>query len=176
MDCLKAETAMMHYIEKTLKPTDARDLALHVMGCPPCRELYLVLDDSADMLAAPAQEAPECFTQEVMAQVRALPAYAPAAGNAVLRILWGLSGIVMGVALLFALNPHWLEGTAVQYAFTAMVAFFGDVSAWLGQVEITHALINSGLGIAALVFAALIAALLYGLHRGEGTGHKSVNA
>ncbi|MCL2498712.1 MAG: hypothetical protein FWE90_00070 [Defluviitaleaceae bacterium] len=187
MDCLKAETAMMRYIEKTLKPEDARDLAKHVLRCEPCRELYLMMDASADILEAPPAEPPEGFTEKVMALVRNLhenPESAMlevknpstpsvTAGNAVFRVLWGLSGIVMGVALLFALNPHWIQGTAVHDAMTAIAAFFADITAWLGQIDTAHAIINSGLGIAALVFAVIIIALLYGLHRGENTAQKS---
>jgi uncharacterized membrane protein len=96
-----------------------------------------------------------------------------AAGNTAFRILWGLSGIVMGVALLFALNPHWLEGTIVYDGMAAFAAFFTEAGARLTQTDVTHALINSGLGIAALVFAGIIAALLYGLHRGENREQES---
>ncbi|MCL2605513.1 MAG: hypothetical protein FWD90_13645 [Defluviitaleaceae bacterium] len=184
MDCAKAETAMMHYIEKTLKPEDARDLTTHILKCEPCRELYLVMDASAEMLEAPAAEPPEDFTERVMRLVYDLRVNPETetteektppvtAGNAVFRVLWGLSGIVMGVAMLFALNPHWVQGTALHDGMTAAAAFFADIAAWMGQIEVARALINSGLGIVAFVFAGIIAGLLYGLHRGENGAQES---
>jgi predicted anti-sigma-YlaC factor YlaD len=193
MDCPKAENAMMRYIEKSITPSNARDLARHVLRCEPCRALYLTLDAAAEMLAVPPAEAPDGFTEGVMARVRTLPAYrkslatAPTGaenGNAAVRILWGLSGIVMGFALMLALNPHWLEtvtgisrlADAIRMGLTAVADFFGGAVAWLAQLDITHAIINSGLGITALVFASLIIALLYGLHRGENKNEQSVGA
>jgi len=177
MDCPKAELAMMHYVEKTLKPADARDLATHILQCEPCRTLYLLMDQAAELLTAPAlNEAPIHFTAQVMARIEAeavTPAETVSAG---LRILWGLSGIVMGVALLFAFNPQWEVVMALQNALASAAVIFNDALAWVNQIYVSEALINSGIGIVALVFAVVIAGLLYGLHRGENTPHKSFNA
>jgi hypothetical protein len=190
MDCPKAETAMMHYIEKTLNPAAARDLARHVMRCEPCRELYMTMDIAAEMLDSPPAEAPEGFTESVMGRVMAFAAHpaeepqtesvgspiGPVAAtprNTMLRILWGLSGIALGYVLLLVLNPHWAASVAVQNGLHSVTVFLNDIIAWLARTDITQALINSGLGIVALVFAGLIAALLYGLHRGESARRES---
>ena len=188
MDCQRAETAMMHYVEKSLQPTQARDLAAHVIECAPCRSLYLLLDEAAELPAhteAPVASsaapqltaAPADFTNRVMARIQAeaSPApvqaatqdTAPAEASAGLRILWGFSGIFMGFALLLAFNPQWAVAITMQDALSSATAFFYDVLARVAQVQIIEMLAESWLGAVALVFAGVIAASLYGLHRGE---------
>lgn len=184
MDCVKAETAMMHYIEKSLKPADAQGLAAHVQSCEVCRALYLMLDEAADLLTETATlvTAPADFTEGVMEKVRLQPArvHTP---NPVLRMLWGLSGIFIGVALLFALNPTWADAVAgasrvaawVRDGFLALGAYAGELGLRLAQLDM-QVLVHSGLGIAALVISLLIAALLYGLHRGENVPQTGLRA
>jgi hypothetical protein len=181
MDCPKAETAMMSYVEKTIKPEDARDLAIHVLRCEPCRELYLMMDVAAEVSESPLTEAPAGFTERVVERIQAdgvtlataTPKTVPTQGNTLLRVLWGLSGIVTGVALLLALNPEWRMAVLLRDGFSAFAVYFGETMTWLTQTDITDILINSGLGLLAFVFAGLIAALLYGLHRGENTLHET---
>ncbi|MCL2365304.1 MAG: hypothetical protein FWC71_11675 [Defluviitaleaceae bacterium] len=178
MDCLKAETAMMHYVEQTLKPKDIQPLATHILQCEPCRALYLLLDEQAEILAAPqpaeTSEMPTNFTQVVMAQVRMQPAYVPTPAASIgQRILWVVAGILIGTAALLALNPQWAISFAIHEGLVMLGAHIGNLLSWLTQADTINALINSGLGIAALIFSVLIGGALYGLYRGEhATNHQ----
>ena len=184
MDCVKAETAIMHYLEKTLKPEDARGLVLHIQSCADCRILYLMLDEAADLLAEKMEivTAPANFTESVMEKVRMTPArvHTP---NPMLRVLWGMSGIVIGFVLLFALNPTWADAVAgasrfaswVRDGFLALGDFAMDVSTRLAQMDM-QVVVESSLGIIALVISLLIAALLYGLHRVENVPQTGLRA
>jgi len=112
MDCNQAELAMMEHMEKTIHPARARDLAQHVMHCESCREYYIGFDMALDVLSdAELSVPPVHFTQNIMAQVCRLPAYTPPQPRATtaMRILWGLGAIFLGIALLFAFNPEWLQ-------------------------------------------------------------------
>jgi len=171
MDCLKAETAMMHYVEQTLKPKDIAPLATHILQCEPCRALYLLLDEQAEILAAPqpeSEEMPSYFTQAVMNKVRNQPAYVPTPTASISqRIMWVATCILMGTASLLALNPHWAITFAIQQGMQTAAAHIGNLLSWLTQADTVTAFINSGLGIVALIFSVLIGGALYGLYRGE---------
>ena len=180
MDCLKAETAMMHYVEQTLKPKDIQPLATHILQCEPCRALYLLLDEQAEILAAPPtppEGLPAHFTQSVMAKVRTQPAYVPTPAASIgQRILWGMGGIVIGIALLLTLNPQWAISHAIHEGMVLLGAHISNLLSWLTQADTVAALINSGLGIATLIFAMLIGGALYGLYRGERTVQNKLQA
>ena len=177
MDCNQAELAMMAHMEKTIHPAQARDLAQHVLNCEACREYFIGFDMALDVLGdAELCEAPADFTQAVMAQVRKLPAHTqpePAASTSIsLRVLWGLSAIVIGVGLLFAFNPEWL--TTVTAAAPIVDRMF-DASSRL-QLFIMGmfdgiAPVYNGAGMftfnAAIIFAVVVGALLLVLQRSE---------
>jgi len=179
MDCLKAETAMMHYVEQTLKPKDIQPLATHILQCEPCRALYLLLDEQAEILAAPqpAEDMPANFTQAVMARMRTQPAYVPTPAASIgQRILWGAVGIFMSTALLLALNPHWAISFAIHEGMVTLGAHISNLLSWLTQADTVAALINSGVGIIALIFTVLIGGALYGLYRGEPAAQQKLQA
>jgi hypothetical protein len=182
MDCRKAETAVMRHIEKLLQPAEARDLTTHILKCENCRALYLMMDESADIFTAPAEsfhEAPAAdFTQRVMALVHAdeTETEKVTAGDMVLRVLWSLGGVAVGVLMLLVMNPDWAASIALQNAFGYAGMYMEELTAWLSRSEVLHVAINSSLGIAALIFAGLIGGLLYGLHRGEDTARTSIGA
>jgi len=90
--------------------------------------------------------------------------------------LWGISGIITGIALLLTLNPHWAAAAVIYQILMAVSVFFANTVDWLTHSNLAAALIDSSLGLAALVLAGIIAALLYGLHRGENTPAKSAKA
>lgn len=179
MDCQKAATAMMHYAEKSLKPTDARDLATHLMSCAPCRDVYVLMDESTDLLAETAQvDVPLDFTAQVMARIqeetkKEVTVSAVHSGVNGLRMLWGLSGIVAGIALLIAFNLQWVSIAIAQDMLVTVITFASDTIERIGTTQVTETFLNSSMGILALIFAMVIGALLYGLHRGENTtqGH-----
>jgi len=184
MDCRKAETAVMRHIEKLLQPAEARDLTKHILKCEDCRTLYLMMDESADIYAMPAESLSEMpaagFTERVMALVHAEETVhetaAVTVNDIILRVLWSLSGVAVGVLMLLVMNPDWAASIALQNAFGYAGMYMEEVTAWLSRSEVLHVVVNSSLGVAALVFAGLIGGLLYGLHRGENTAHTSVGA
>ena len=180
MDCNQAEFAMMEHLEKTIHPAQARDLAQHVLNCESCREYYIGLDMALEVLDDAELSAPAAdFTQAVMAQVRELPAHtAPVPASSVsvaLRVLWGLSAIFVGVGLMFAFNPDWLQAlTAASPAVDAVLGAIG--TAWqfiTGMVEglsPTYQAGNlNGLSMfnVALIFVVIMGALLLVLQRSE---------
>ena len=199
MDCKQAEFFMMQHMEKTIKPADARDLAKHILACETCRESYLMFDECVEFMEAAETaegfeltEAPKGFTESVMTKVCALEASDKAAvylktsnavqisfepetggGQVVLRVLWGLSAIILGIGLLFIYNPPWLEALAGSYpvvdsinnVLIAVGGFFNRTFDWIAQDASIIAADN--LSIFALLFVAVMGTLLYVLHNGE---------
>lgn len=178
MDCNQSELYMMQHFEKTIEPKNAKALAEHVLTCDSCRELYLTMDEAMDGFELVA--APDNFTESVMGKVRELPVYSkPAVAissggvSIVLRILWGISAIMLGVGLFFIFNPDLFTALAGSYSAmesvinalsgvgTAMVGAFE----WLAQVSDPAAAGN--LSIIALLFVAVTGSLLYVLHSGN---------
>jgi len=179
MNCNQAELAMMEHMEKTIHPARARDLAQHVLECESCREYYLGFDMALDVLCdEELSTPPPNFTQTIMAQVYKLPAHTPPEPSAspALRILWGLSAIFVGVALLFAFNPDWLSAlteasaaaSSILYAMGAVQAFFVDV--WEGLApgyQASNVLAGLSVFNIALIFVVVVGALLLVLQRSE---------
>jgi len=71
MTCDKAQNAVMLYHEKRLRPIKAMALHRHIRKCEDCRQFFLAFTDCELV------EAPEGFTEAVMAKVMALPAHTP---------------------------------------------------------------------------------------------------
>jgi len=185
MDCNQSELYIMQHFEKTIEPKHAKELAEHVLSCESCRELYLSMDDAMDFVMETTHgrlelmEAPANFTESVMGKVRALPAYSKqtvavvvSSGGVsiVLRVLWGISAILLGVGLLFIFNPEWLAGSyPVLESIMNSISNFGVAMVgafeWLAQVSDPAAVGN--LSIIALLFVALTGSLLYVLHSGN---------
>jgi len=185
MDCKQSEIFMMQHFEKTIKPANASRLAKHVLICEPCRELYLTLDEA--MECANAEEfskAPESFTESVMAMVRAEELYSKvvavtvtadseAGGQIILRIIWSISAILLGIGLLFMLNPDMLSALMEAYpvmetvvnVFYSAGVFISNVGERIAQSGISFSADN--LGVTALLFVAVMGTLLYVLHSGE---------
>ena len=179
MDCNQAELAMMAHMEKTIHPAQARDLAQHVLSCETCREYYIGFDMALEVLDdAELSQPPADFTSNVMTQVRKLPAYSKpepvASANVSLRILWGLSAIFLGVGLLFAFNPEWLQALTAAYpAVDNVLNAMG--TAWLFVAELREGFVSVSYGAgagfslfnAALAFVVVVGALLLILQRSE---------
>ena len=171
MDCNQAELAMLAHMEKTIQPAQARDLAQHVMSCETCQEYYIGFDMAMDVLNdAELSIAPPDFTQLVMAQVQKLPPHTkpePVSISLSLRILWGLSAIVLGIGLLFAFNPEWLTAFPVVDNMLAAVNTLGHHTARLVD-GLTAGYYGAELLLnASLVFVVVIGILLVVLQRTE---------
>ena len=184
MDCIQAELAMMEHLEKTIQPAQARDLAQHVMHCEPCREYYIGLDMALDVLNDEELSTPsEHFTQNIMAQVRRLPAHTLPEPHATpaMRVMWGLGAIILGVSLLFAFNPEWWQAvTAASPVLDGILAALS--SARLFAAEMLEGLISTQQGAAtivglpvfnvAIIFVFVVGALLMALQHSEKS-HKA---
>ena len=184
MDCNQAELAMMEHLEKTIHPARARDLAQHVLKCEPCREYYIGLDMALDVLSDEELSAPPVhFTQNIMAHVRKLPAYTQPekCATPAMRIMWGLGSIILGVALLFAFNPEWLQAvTAASPMLDGMLTALGSARLFVaGLIEGLMATPQGAVTIVglpmihvALVFVLVVGALLLVLQQSEKS-HKA---
>ena len=177
MDCSQAEFAMMEHMEQTIKPQRAANLAKHLLSCEACREYYMGIDMAMEVLEDTELSAPpEGFTQAVMAQVKQLPAYEPPAPvptiSTALRVLWGLSAIVIGVGLLLVFNPDLLAAvmatpfvanivSAVSTVWQFAAGLFEGIPGQVGY--------SGGLSLfnVALAFAGVIVVLLIVLQISE---------
>jgi len=184
MDCIQAELAMMEHMEKTILPPRARDLAQHVLECETCREYYIGFDMAFDVLSDEVLKIPPTnFTHNIMAQVRKLPAHAPAEPSAspAMRVMWGLGAIFLGVALLFAFNPEWWQAvTASSAVYDSILTAMGTARLFIADTLENLIPASQGIGdIAgmtvfnvALVFVFVVGALLLVLQRSEKS-HKA---
>jgi len=184
MDCTQAELAMMEHMEKTIQPARARDLAQHVMRCESCREYYIGFDMALDVLSdAELSVPPVHFTQNIMAQVRRLPAHTPPEPRATpaMRILWGLGTIVLGVALLFAFNPEWWQAvTEASAVLDSILAAMGSARLFFADIWENLTASQQGAGYiaglpifnVALGFVFVVGTLLLVLQRSEKS-HKA---
>ena len=179
MDCNQAELAMMEHMEKTIHPARARDLALHVLTCEPCREYFVGFDMALDVLSDEELSVPPAdFTQKIMAQVRRLPAHTPPEPviSPALRVLWGLGAIFFGVAMLFAFNPEWWQAVvAASPVVDGVIVAIQTTGQFLGELVERFAPVSSGAhsfaGMSmfnvALVFVFVMGALLVVLQISE---------
>jgi hypothetical protein len=178
MDCNKAAEAMLQYMEKTIKPVDAKALALHLLDCESCREYFTALDMTLDALdegAVEFFEAPAGFTEAVMEKVNELPVYHEKKKEAFnyklfIRIAGGVSTVLMGLALiitsvltsggdgLFSSLSQWAGGLMARLT----QAGAGEMGSFLSNVPV--------LGVSALVIAGIISLLLLALQRGDQGG------
>ena len=184
MDCNQAEIAMMEHMEKTIHPARARDLALHVLKCEPCREYFVGFDMALDVLSdAELSTPPEDFTQKIMAQVRKLPAHTPPVPviSPALRVIWGLGAIFFGIAMLFAFNPEWWQAvTAASPVVSGMIAAMQTAGQFLQGIAENFAPVNQSASVStgmsvfnlALVFVFVVGALLVVLQMSEKS-HKA---
>ncbi|MCL2379158.1 MAG: hypothetical protein FWC77_08565, partial [Defluviitaleaceae bacterium] len=126
---------------------------------------------------------PVHFTQNIMAQVRRLPAHTPPEPSATpaMRILWGLGTIILGVALLFAFNPEWWQAiTAASPVLDGILAALGTARLFVSEMFESLILAQQGVGevagipvlTLALVFIFVVGALLAVLQRSEKS-HKA---
>ena len=178
MDCKHAELAMMAHVEKSILPADAKDLAQHLMGCEVCREYFVGFDMALEVLDDEKLSVPPInFTQNVMAKVNKLPAHSQAGVSVALRVIWGLGAIVLGVGLLLAFNPEWLNAFMASYAVDGVLGavdgfrlFFAELFEGAGYQA--GSLEGLSMFNVALVFVIVMGALLMVLQISE----KSTNS
>ena len=176
MKCSQTEIFTMRHFEKTISHKDAAQLAKHLMHCENCREFYVAFEDAHEvqkLYAAPAD-----FTESVMGKVRkvAPPSVAASALDAwqiLSRVVWGVGTVILGIVMLFALNPGLLDALTSAYpaiyaattAIASVGAFVNQAVDLLVQADVSFA--SDNLGFIALFFVAVMGTLLYVLHRGE---------
>ena len=124
MDCKQSELAMMQHFEKNIHPKIARKLAKHVLTCQNCRELFLLMDESAEEFEL--TEAPSGFTRAVMARVNEAAVYTRQE-KPVFAGIWGLVAILAGAMLIIVAN------TDVIGMITGGYPLMDGVMYWLGN-------------------------------------------
>jgi len=193
-NCEQSEILMLKHMEKTISAEDTIKLAGHVQDCQSCREYYLAFDEAMEAMGDFAtahielDQAPDNFTANVMVQVRKMPAAVTPAiatarqrGRVALYAFWGVSVIIVAVALVLAYNPHYLTDLAYTYPIfegvaTAMqraVSAFGQVPEWL--MNDTDVMAHN-FGVAALAFVLVLGMLLVVLHKDESRSKGSATA
>lgn len=193
-NCEQIEVLMLKHMEKTISAEDAAELAGHVQDCQSCREYYLAFDEAMEAMDGFAtakieiDQAPDNFTANVMAQVRKTPACVTPAiatarqkGRVALYAFWGVSAIIVAVALVLAYNPHYLINLADAYpifegaaaAMQQAVSAFGQVPEWL--MNDTDVMAHA-FGVAALAFVLVLGMLLVVLHKDESRSKGSAAA
>ena len=167
MKCKNFEILMMRHFEKTIAPSDACELAKHVLICENCRELYLTFDEA---MSTDLSEAPKNFTSSVMEKVRAEKPYVAAKkseNNFAPRILAAVNMFLFAIGFMFALNPD-LIYSLPQPVVENLFIFFGYAgSALNAAAEWVAQFSAESIGITALLLVAVTGTLLYVLHNGE---------
>jgi len=181
-------------MEKTISAEDAVKLAQHVQDCQSCREYYLAFDEAMEAMDSFAtadielEQAPDNFTANIMAQISKMPAYVTPAivtarqrGRVALYAFWGVSAIMVAVALVLAYNPHYLIDLAHTYPiFEGVVAAMQNIGSSFGQVPewliSDTAVMTHSLGVAALAFVLVLGMLLVVLHKDESRSKGSATA
>ncbi|MCL2455999.1 MAG: hypothetical protein FWD19_00445 [Defluviitaleaceae bacterium] len=155
-NCSRAEIFIMQHFEKKIAPKNARRLAKHILICEKCRELFVTMDEAAEAVIF---DAPENFTESVMRAVRTL--HAKKTETHALRFVWGISALIIGIALFFFRDSNLLTNFFVNYFSPAMEKFSGVFDFSVFSVSF------DGLGLSALILVAVMGILLYALHNEE---------
>ena len=174
MNCKKYENLMMQHFDGKIQPRDACELAKHVLVCETCRELYLTFDESAEC-AQEITPAPENFTKHVMAAVREEKKYSAAKekneNSFAPRLLAAFNVVLLGLGFMFALNPdiiYFLPPPVLENLLSALSSVGAAMNAaaeWTAQT--VHSVSAEGIGVIALIFAAITGVLLFVLQNGE---------
>lgn len=195
MDCNKAGEAMMQYMDKLIKPRKAAALARHVLKCERCRDEFMAFDAAMDYLAPATEadtaampvpvltEAPEGFTDAVMAKVRLLPVYQAAThvtrADIVMRVLWGLCAVLLGFGLIVMSHPEAVASVMSAHPWMVTVSGAIDTAAQFISIKFEQlrlagsqagtqtTLTLTGASYLSLAFVGMLASLLVVLRRGE---------
>jgi len=181
MDCKQAELYIMQHFDKTIEPENAQDLLGHMQICESCRELYLLMDEMEEIDLV---EAPIDFTSNVMEKVRNETVAATvvtvakssgiSGGFIMLKILWSLSLVTLGIGTYFVFNPDVLGELAINFSFVDVILNgLTSIGMFMGRVyeHLTFYLVPAGdtgnFSIIALLFALMMGTLLFVLHNSE---------
>ncbi|MCL2372388.1 MAG: hypothetical protein FWC78_03185 [Defluviitaleaceae bacterium] len=173
MDCKQSELAMMQHFDKIIHPKTARKLAKHILTCQSCRELFLLMDESAEIELV---EAPAGFTQTVMAKVNTAGAYSPQDRLAFPGMLWGLVAIIAGALLIAVANTDLINTITNGYPLMEMIMYvFGDavVAVRMTAERFMHGIrelnLDGWLSISALALSMMMIGLLAVLYKDDAT-------
>ena len=173
MDCNQSQTAIMKYLEKKIEPLEAQMLVKHILICEECRELYLILDESQELLEV-VTPAPVDFVANVMEKVRKEPKYEKLPPVSIeLKILWAVSAVMMAVAVLVHLEPRWFSNVVSSFPTVGAIQEFfvnignhtaGTISQFFQTIELQD---SGNMSLWAMMFVLIISTLLFILHREE---------
>jgi len=171
----------MQYLEKKIKPLEAQTLVKHILVCEECRELYLLLDESQELLEVTETKAettevpvPVDFVANVMEMVRKEPKYAKLPPVSIeLKILWAISAVMMTIAMLVHFDPPWFTnviawfptvGTIQEFFVNAGNNMTGTITQFFQNIELQD---SGSMSLWAIMFVLVISTLLLVLHREE---------
>jgi len=179
MDCNQSQIAIMQYLEKKIEPLEARTLVKHILICEECRELYLLLDESQELLeiskvSEVAISVPEDFVANVMEMVRKEPKYAKLQPVSIeLKILWAISAVMMTIAMLVHFDPPWFANVVAWFPTVGTIQEFfvnignnmtGTIAQFFQNIEYQD---SGNMSLWAMMFVLVISTLLFVLHRQE---------
>ena len=128
MDCNKAFSWMMRYMDGVLPEKDAVKLGQHLASCAACREAFDLYDTlMLDFAAAETPEAPQGFEAAVMTRIAALPALYPSRGlhfDHIACWVWGGFSVLAGFGFLLFMNQEALLAYAASNPQYQMVFAF----------------------------------------------------
>lgn len=152
--CTESEALLMKHMDGIITSDERAQLHHHIETCHSCMEYYMEYDQAMEYSAQPTaiwQQAPDNFTSNVMAKVKAELSHAPekiaAASPANQKTLYttiGASSIFMGIILAIAI-------------FAGLDA---NINNFIHSLQNVTFAIDGALATGALILAIIISALL----------------
>ena len=164
--CSKAQSSVMLYSEKQLKPFQAVALHRHLHKCSACRELFIEMDEAFEPIrddSSVAARIPADFTAIVMNKIHALPDTSAKVSEArhsdllSLNQLWMIPAFCLAIAFALLYSPESGIAAAFESSLERLIAFMYSV----GQgIAVFFESLSGSFGNMTLVFAIVLAGLL----------------
>lgn len=160
MTCTQIEDLMARHIEETITPEETAKLDAHMLECEACSQYFMLFTDIA---ATPVTAvAPQDFTANVMAKVYPVKERSTALGWS---LVCAASAMLLAFAVFIIASPQYFANLLET---NATIAAINDAALNFGSMLSNDILIESTVGIGALLFAILLGLLLSILHKDEG--------
>ena len=106
--CKKAQSAMLLYEEKQIKPLQSLALFWHIKKCKMCRESFLVFDEVfEEAFEYQTPDLTDGFTDLVMDKICALPAHTQESYSNWLRYIGSLYALLLAFGFVMMYNAEW---------------------------------------------------------------------
>lgn len=122
MNCKRAETLMMDYMDNILSQEDAKKLNEHIKECKQCKESFLIYE-MFSLKDEEIIEAPENFEKEVMMKISNItPSYLTKDNismDSINAIIWGMFAMLFGIGIMFNLYDNSILNYISQNQYVA---------------------------------------------------------